>query len=230
MSWLHADDAAGFARLSQELASEPDLAQTVLRVIELAQQSISGCDYAGLTLTHPDRLETAAATDPVIAELDQAQHDLGEGPCLLAVRAEATHVIRDTYDEQRWPAWASRAAQAGIRSVLCVQLTGPNRLHASMNLYSRTVDAFDQDAVATAQIYATHAGNAIAATNEIDHLRTALVSRHTIGLAQGLLMHRYGLTEDKSFRFLTRLSQDSNTKLRDVAASVITETQSPGGD
>ena len=105
------------------------------------------------------------------------------------------------------------------------QLTVPSHLQAAMNLYSKTVDAFDADAVATARIYGTHAGNAIAATNEIDQLRTALQSRHTIGIAQGVLMNRYGLTEDKSFRFLSRLSQDSNIKLRDIAAKVITETQ-----
>jgi GAF domain-containing protein len=227
MSVLNSDDAAGFARLSQELASEPDTEQTVHRVIELARKSISGCDFAGFTLTRPDRLETAAATDAVIAELDQAQHDLGEGPCLQAARTHETYLIRDTDDEQRWPAWASTAARAGIRSVLSVHLTGPNHLPAAMNLYSRLVDAFDEDALATAQIYAAHAGNAIAAKLEIDQLRTAQQSRHTIGVAQGLLMNRYGLTQERSFRFLARLSQDSNTKLRDVAAKVITDSQTP---
>ena len=230
MTLLNSEDAAGFARLAQELAREPDTAQTVRRVIELAQQSICGCDFAGFTLTHPDRLETVAASDPVIAELDQAQHDLGEGPCLQAARTEETYRIRDTRDEQRWTAWAGRAATTGIRSVLSVQLAGPSHLHAAMNLYSKIVDAFDQDAVTTARIYATHAGNAIAATNEIDQLRAALQSRHTIGVAQGVLMNRYGITEDKSFRFLSRLSQDSNIKLRDIATKVITEAQNTQSD
>jgi GAF domain-containing protein len=220
---LRSDDAAGFARLTEELASEPDLVQTVRRVIELAHTSIPGCDFAGLTLTHPDRLETAVATDDVVVELDRAQHELGEGPVRSAARSERTCEIRDTRTDPRWPAWGSRAAQAGVRSVLSVQLTGPNQVPAAMNLYSREVDAFDQEAVATAQIFATHAGNAIASIKQADQLRTALESRHTIGVAQGMLMHRFGLSEDRSFRFLTRLSQDSNTKLRDVAASVIKE-------
>ena len=165
-SHLTPDDAAAFARLSQELAAEPDTEQTVQRVVEQAQQSIPGCDYAGFTLTHKDRLETAAATDPVIGRLDQAQHDLGEGPCLEAARTEETYLIRDTTKEQRWPKWAATAAEMGVLSVLSVQLTGPNHLHAAMNLYSTRLDAYDEDAVITAQIYATHAGNAIAASNE----------------------------------------------------------------
>jgi hypothetical protein len=229
MSLLSSDDAAGFARLSGEVASEPDVAQTVQRIIEIARGSIAGCHFAGFTLTHPDRLETAAATDDVVADLDRAQHDLGEGPCLEGARTEATHLIRDTGDERRWPRWAALAANEGIRSVLSVQLTGANHLRAAMNLYSRTVDAFDHDAVTTAQIYATHAGNAIAATNEIEQLRSALQSRHTIGVAQGMLMYRYGLSQEHSFRFLSRLSQESNTKLRDIAAKVVTEHQTAEG-
>ncbi len=220
---LNPTDAAAFARLSRELAGEPDTTQTVQRVVELARQSIPGCDYAGFTLTRPDRLETAAATDPLIADLDRAQHDLGEGPCLAAARAEQTCLIRDTGAESRWPRWVATAAESGISSVLSVQLTGQGRLHAAMNLYAKAVDAFDEDAVITAQIYATHAGNAIAASNESDHLQTALQSRHTIGVAQGMLMLRYGLTEEQSFRFLSRNSQDANVKLREIAAKVIDE-------
>jgi GAF domain-containing protein len=225
---LNPDDAAAFARLSQELAGEPDTEQTVQRVVELAQQSIPGCDFAGFTLTHKDHLETAAATGPVIARLDQAQHDLGEGPCLAAARNEETYLIRDTLDEPRWPRWAAAAAEVGVRSVLSVQLTGPEHLHAAMNLYSTTVDAYDEDAIVTAQIYATHAGNAIAATNQSDQLQTALRTRHLIGLAQGMLMMRYSLTEEQAFRFLARNSQDTNTKLRDVATKLIAELRKQG--
>jgi GAF domain-containing protein len=168
-------------------------------------------------------LETAAATDPVIGRLDQAQHDLGEGPCLEAARTEETYLIRDTSQDTRWPKWAAKAAEMGIRSVLSVQLTGPEHLHAAMNLYSTRLDAYDEDAIITAQIYATHAGNAIAATNEAEQLQTALRTRHLIGVAQGMLMMRYGLTEEQSFRFLARNSQDTNTKLKDVAARLVVE-------
>ena len=220
---LNPDAAAAFAKLSQELAAEPDTVQTVQLVVERAQTSIPGCDYAGFTLTHKDRLETAAATDPMIGRLDQAQHDFGEGPCLEAARTEETDLIRNTTSDQRWPRWSAAAAEMGVLSVLSVQLTGPGHLHAAMNLYSTRLDAYDEDAVITAQIYATHAGNAIAATNETEQLQTALRTRHLIGVAQGMLMMRYGLNEEQSFRFLARSSQDSNTKLKDVAAKLVEE-------
>jgi AmiR/NasT family two-component response regulator len=36
-------------------------------------------------------------------------------------------------------------------------------------------------------------------------------------------MERYRLDSDRAFQFLVRTSQDSNTKLRDVAAGIITD-------
>jgi GAF domain-containing protein len=220
---LHPEDSAGFARLSRDLLAEPDAEQTVQRVVELAQRYVPGCDYAGFTTTHPDRLETTAATDLIPGQLDQAQHQFGEGPCLDTARAEETYLIRSTITDERWPKWSAEAAATGVLSVLSVQLTGPTNLGAALNLYSRTEDAFDDDAVLTAQIYAAHAGNAIAANSQVQQLTTAMHSRHLIGVAQGMLMLRYGLTESQSFQFLARNSQDTNTKLRDVAAKVVAE-------
>jgi GAF domain-containing protein len=220
---LHPEDSAGFARLSRDLLAEPDAEQTVQRVVELAQRYVPGCDYAGFTAARPDRLETAAATDPIIKALDQAQHELGEGPCLDTARTDETYLIRSTVTDERWPRWSAEAAAKGVLSVLSVPLTGPTNLGAALNLYSTTVDAFDDDAMLTAQIYAAHAGNAIAANNQVQQLTTAMHSRHLIGLAQGMLMLRYGLTEPQAFQFLARNSQDTNTKLRDVAAKVVAE-------
>lgn len=228
-SQLTPDDAAAFARISQELAREPDTEQTVQRVVEMAQSRIPGCDYAGFTLTRKDSLETAAATDPVIGNLDQAQHDLGEGPCLSAALTDETYLIRDTRTDDRWPRWSAKAAELGILTVLSVQLTGPAPLHAAMNLYSMKLDAYDDDAIIAAQIYAAHAGTAISAARKQEHLETAMQSRHLIGVAQGLLMQRYGITEAAAFQVLSRQSQEGNVKLREVARRVVDLAAKEGG-
>ena len=52
------------------------------------------------------------------------------------------------------------------------------------------------------------------------NLKRALEHRHRIGLAQGIIMHRYGLDEGAAFRFLARLSQAANVKLYEIAARV----------
>ena len=134
---LNPTDAAAFARLSRELAGEPDTTQTVQRVVELARQSIPGCDYAGFTLTRPDRLETAAATDPLIADSWTAPSTTwARGRACRGPLTEQTCLIRDTGAESRWPRWW-HGRRGGVRSVLSVQLTGQGRLHAAMNLYAK---------------------------------------------------------------------------------------------
>lgn len=62
-----------------------------------------------------------------------------------------------------------------------------------------------------------------AARAEIEHLRVGLRSRQLIGMAQGMLMLRYGLNEDQAFLFLRRTSEADNVKLRDVAARIVAE-------
>jgi AmiR/NasT family two-component response regulator len=58
---------------------------------------------------------------------------------------------------------------------------------------------------------------------EVEGLEAALASRHVIGMAQGMLMLRYELTQDQAFEFLRRNSNDENIKLRDVASRVVVQ-------
>jgi hypothetical protein len=58
---------------------------------------------------------------------------------------------------------------------------------------------------------------------EVAGLEIALAGRRLIGRAQGMLMLRYGLDEDRAFAFLARQSQDQNIKVREVAQRVAAE-------
>jgi AmiR/NasT family two-component response regulator len=40
-------------------------------------------------------------------------------------------------------------------------------------------------------------------------------------MAKGIVMERYGVDPDAAFRVLVRLSQETNTKLREVARQVV---------
>jgi GAF domain-containing protein len=226
-AWRH-DDAEAFARLSRELLAEPQTEQTLQRVVEMAVQVVPGCDYAGITLRHKDRLETPAASDPIVDELDNLQYALDEGPCVSSVRREETFVIRDNRTEQRWPMWSPRAAEVGVLSGLSLPLEAPAHVIGGLNLYSRAAEAFDNDALLTGQIYAMHAGSAIAANSQVANLHNAMRSRHLIGMAQGMLMTRYRLSEEQAFRFLSRVSQQENVKLRSVAERVVAEIARDG--
>jgi GAF domain-containing protein len=221
--------AVEFARISQELAGEPHGDETVQRVVELAVQTVPGCDFCGISMRMSDgKIETPASTAEVVDQADQLQYELAEGPCLDAIWVDDTYVIDDMLADQRWPQWAPRAAALGFHSILSVRLATPTDLVGALNLYSAERSAFDDDAVVMGHIYAAHASNAIAATNQVVHLRTAMQSRHLIGVAQGLLMQRYGLTEEAAFQVLSRHSQNSNIRLREVAAELVAEFKRSG--
>ena len=60
------------------------------------------------------------------------------------------------------------------------------------------------------------------------HLRIAMKSRAVIEQAKGILMERYKITDDRAFTVLTRTSQESNIKLRELADQLVRTGSLPG--
>ena len=67
-----------------------------------------------------------------------------------------------------------------------------------------------------------------ALAEENEHLRRALETRDVIGQAKGVLMERFGTDAERAFEILVKLSQDSNTRVADVARRLI-EADTPIG-
>ena len=53
--------------------------------------------------------------------------------------------------------------------------------------------------------------------DEVAHLHEAMKSQRDIGMAIGLLSAKYGISTERAWRTMLRVSQDSNTKVRTVA-------------
>jgi AmiR/NasT family two-component response regulator len=54
-----------------------------------------------------------------------------------------------------------------------------------------------------------------------------MVTRTIIGQAEGILMERLMITADQAFGVLSRLSQQSNVKLRDLARNLVETGEIP---
>jgi AmiR/NasT family two-component response regulator len=54
-----------------------------------------------------------------------------------------------------------------------------------------------------------------------------LASRDIIGQAKGMIMERFDVDAVRAFELLTRLSQDSNTKLAKVAEEIVARGPEP---
>jgi hypothetical protein len=56
---------------------------------------------------------------------------------------------------------------------------------------------------------------------EIAQLRDALARRQQIGVATGLLAQRFGISPDRAWSLMVRLSQNAHVKVREIALAVI---------
>jgi GAF domain-containing protein len=215
-----------FAEIAKALHATSSELPTVQRVVEMAVETVEGCHFAGVSLRHGNgRVDTPACTHELVAAADALQYELQEGPCLDAIRADELYVVEDLARDPRWPHWGPKAAALGFGGILSVRLATAQGIVGALNLYSRELAAFDDDAVQVAYVYAAHAANALWASHEVEGLRTAMRSRHLIGMAQGVLMERHGLTEESSFEVLRRYSQIHNVKLRDVATQLLASSR-----
>jgi GAF domain-containing protein len=188
----------------------------------LAVQLLDSCDHAGVTMATGTALVSAAASDEVVRQGDAWQHELREGPCVDAVRLQHTVLSQDLSLDRRWLSWAPRVVdQLGVHSMLSLLLFTAKDTYAALNLYARRPDAWDDDQLAVALTLAEHLAVDAADAREVENRGRAMVTRTMIGQAEGILMERFGLTADRAFEYLRRISQSNHTKLADVAAEIV---------
>ncbi len=109
----------------------------------------------------------------------------------------------------------------GWHSVLVVPLDRrPSREATRLFWFTKGQHALDAYAE-LADLLGRHAGAAARNVNSRVSLSHAVEARNRVGQAQGILMARYRITAEQAFAVLLRHSQDTNTKLRQLADDVI---------
>jgi hypothetical protein len=198
-----------------------DLDATLGNITRAAVEVLPQVHYASITVRHSDgSLDSRALTDELLRDLDAKQIDWHEGPCYDGATDEPYAVAADLRTDARYPRYGAAAVAAGIRSQAGLRLFENAASVGALNLYSRNVGAFES-VNDLSRLFAHQAAVAIAYAAEVDNLNDAIRSRATIGQAVGIVMERYGLTDDRAFAFLARLSQQRNVKLRLVAQEIV---------
>ena len=215
----------------RDLHRSKDPAQRMQAGVDLAVTLIEGCDHAGITQVDGEKITSGATSDRVVARADEIQHDLREGPCVDVARLEdRTIYVADLTRDERWPRWAKRVTdELGVSSVLSLLLFTHDGTSGALNLYCTQGNQFTLDDFAIAENLAAHLAVAVADGQEIDNRGKGMVSRTTIGQAEGILMERYGIGPQEAFAFLRRASQDTNRKLAHLADDLVRTRQLPTG-
>ncbi|WP_189154788.1 GAF and ANTAR domain-containing protein [Lentzea pudingi] len=205
----------GIARALQRQRGEQE---TMDAIVHAAVGTIPGAVHAGImTVVGRKEISTVAATGQLACDVDQAQFDTGEGPCLTALFDQLIVSVPDVVNDERWRAFGRRVAELDVGSMLSFQLYVQDEDLGALNLYSHETAAFDEESQHVGSLFAGHAAIALASVQEREQLAAAVHTRDLIGQAKGILMERHRLSADQAFAVLTRASQHTNVKLRDIA-------------
>ncbi|MCV7423801.1 GAF and ANTAR domain-containing protein [Mycobacterium yunnanensis] len=213
------------AQLLGELAVEmhaQDDTDDILQTITAGAVSIvPGVRWAGISLVKGRAVEARAPTHPLVGNLDAWQSETGQGPCISALHEHHTVHINDMGTDARWPVFARAALELGVRTSLSCRLFVGKDTMGALNLYGGEPGVFDDESFFYGELFAQHASVALAGAQAADQFHRALASRDLIGQAKGMIMERFKIGEVQAFTLLTRLSQETNTKLADVALSIL---------
>ena len=216
------DLAQRMAELARASAAPRSVEQVLLDVTSAAMELIPGADTAGVLLIGKGgKWDSVANTSDLPYRLDELQMLFNEGPCVEAALDELIVRTDDFRSEDRWPQYSPAVVEIGVLSGLSFKLYTADRTAGALNLFSFKVNAFNAEDETIGVVLAAHAAAAILAGRHGEQLQSAISTRDRIGQAKGIIMERFGVDDVKAFEMLRKLSQDTNTRLIDVAQRVI---------
>jgi GAF domain-containing protein len=226
---------AGREALRRFLAGDDDLQVMLTKVALLATETVPGCDFASITRIGRQGPTTPVYTDEAALALDEVQYGDGDGPCLAAIRHHGPEHCT-TATDTRWPAFVDAALRHDVSAVLSTPLVDGEASVGSLNMYSRTVERYDDDAQRCASLFADQLGVAAAKVTMYAEsyelarqLQEAMESRAEIEQAKGILMAAERCSADDAFAILVRASQHQNRKLRAIATEIVERYSAPPG-
>lgn len=212
-----------------------DLDEVLTDLASVARRGMPGAEAVSITLIRGDEPYTAAHDGQMALDADELQYARGYGPCMDAGRSGQVFLVDDMATDDRWPDYTQHAAEHGVGSSLSIPLPFQATRIGGLNCYAARPHAFGQEDVEAGEEVAFWAAYAIGtataaavATDEAAQMRSAMLHRSVIEQAKGVLMERYKITADAAFTLLSRSSQQTGTKLREVADALVRTGTLPG--
>ena len=107
-----------FGDLAVEMQAQKCTSDTLRSITNAAPKVVPGARWAGISLIRGRNIVAQVPTSRAVAEVDQLQCDLDQGPCLTALREYHTWHIDDMRTDTRWPDFGREAQQRGMLSML----------------------------------------------------------------------------------------------------------------
>jgi GAF domain-containing protein len=221
--------------LAQVVLVGRDLDEVLTEITTIARRGMPGSESSSITLIRGESPFTAAHDGQMALDADELQYQRDYGPCVDAGRSGQVFVIDDMRTEQRWPDYAEHAAAQGVGSSLSVPLPFQSATIGALNNYSTRPHAFGAEDLTLGEEVASWVAFAVAnasaaalVADDAAHMRAAMRSRAIIEQAKGILMERHRFTADQAFNLLSKVSQHTGLKLREVAQELVATGTLPG--
>jgi len=214
-------------KLAVALLSETNLTADLERLCRIACLVIADCSGASVSMQVEGEPTTVAVTDRVTLQLDLAQYDGGDGPCITALGGEMVRIGYIAADE-RFPHFARGAADRRVNSVLSTPAIDHGETVGSLNVYSHQRDAFDDRAEDTALIMAAEVAHALVRSTVLSTARTTrdrLQEQHDettlVARAQGALMALQDCSNAQAGDLIRNAAHQNGERLRETAERIL---------
>ncbi len=224
--------ARTFVEVADSLVDNFDVVDLLSRLADRCVEIVD-VTAAGLLLGSADgELRLLASSSEAVRVLELFAIQTDEGPCIDCYRTGQPIVNVNIVDAgDRWPRFASKAVEAGFRSVHAIPLRLRGQTIGVLNLVRghegalRDVDVVAAQAladVATIAILQHRVTSDAQALNE--KLTQALSTRIVIEQAKGVVAERAGVDMEQAFVRLRSHARNHNLRLTDLAQAVSTKS------
>jgi transcriptional regulator with GAF, ATPase, and Fis domain len=219
--------AERIAGLAELLLTEESSEALLRQLADLSLELIPGSAAAGVVVAG-DQTWSYAASGVNIAELHQLDLQSGDGPVAEALRYGEARRIDDATAEERWLKVCAAMTSEGLSSCLVLPLRTDRQPGGALAVYGRQPGCYAGTGHDIALLFAAQGGVAVRnatlyrnCRQLVENLQVALESRAVIEQAKGILVAEFGYAPDLAFRRLSLLSQNSNRKVREIAADLV---------
>ncbi len=226
---LHVVEIVAVLRtLTAQLVVSDDLDDALERLAETAADLIHGPASCGVTVVRAGSAATAASSSGLPELLAKLQYDLGDGPCLTAIRNREMALSQDLGRERRWSEWTARALEHDVHGVLALPVDIDDQVIGALNLYAGEPDRFPPDIELMAMLLAEHAGLLMAGVldrsrlaSRTAELTAALGDGEAVNRAIGIVMAQRGCSADDALEVLRQASTTLRLPLAAVAERLV---------
>lgn len=223
-------------RAVSQPAAYPELGVLLRQAVELGSQVAPDALSCSITeIAGGDEYHTPVYSDQLALDLDKAQYEAGDGPCMAAAREQRRHYFDATTDGERFPGFTEAAVERGVRSSISLPLPSPTR-SAALNLYASSRYAFDAERPrAVADLLArcvtvlmtppdAERPPVEAAVPE-DRIRAAQARARLIGSAEAALMAQHSLSRRDALTLLIHRSRAESRSVFEVARGIVGDAE-----